>query len=106
MRHRSASERSSVTSRRRRGEAGGRSVVIEAAAPVEFDGVFKAFGDTVVLRDFNFAVSAGERVALIGPSGSGKTTILRMLMTLERPDRGRIRVGTEYLWHVEQDGRL
>ncbi len=63
-------------------------------------GVHKAFGDNVVLRDLDLDVAPGERVVIIGPSGSGKTTILRVLMTLERPDSGTIQVGDRHLYHT------
>jgi polar amino acid transport system ATP-binding protein len=69
-------------------------------------GVHKAFGDNVVLRDLDLEVAPGERVVIIGPSGSGKTTILRVLMTLERPDGGTIEVGGRQLYHEERGGEL
>ncbi|WP_406294500.1 ectoine/hydroxyectoine ABC transporter ATP-binding protein EhuA [Embleya sp. NBC_00888] len=73
---------------------------------ITFEGVGKRFGDNVVLDDLSFGVRAGERVTLIGPSGSGKTTILRMLMTLARPDTGVIEVGGEPLFHKRREGGL
>ncbi|MEV4256986.1 ectoine/hydroxyectoine ABC transporter ATP-binding protein EhuA [Spirillospora sp. NPDC049652] len=73
---------------------------------IRFEEVVKRFGDNVVLDHLDFTVAAGERVTLIGPSGSGKTTILRLLMTLERPDGGVIRVGDDPLWHMERGGKL
>jgi polar amino acid transport system ATP-binding protein len=73
---------------------------------IRFDGVVKAFGDNVVLRDLDFTVKPGEFVSLIGPSGSGKTTILRLLMTLERANSGTIQVGDDYLTHMEKNGKL
>jgi polar amino acid transport system ATP-binding protein len=75
-------------------------------AAVTMEGVTKAFGDNVVLDDLDLHVGGGEKLVIIGPSGSGKTTILRVLMTLERPDAGVITVGGEHLYHVERDGRL
>jgi polar amino acid transport system ATP-binding protein len=71
-----------------------------------FDKVVKRFGDNVVLRELDFRVAPGERVTLIGPSGSGKTTILRLLMTLERPDGGHIFVDGEPLWDMPRGDRL
>lgn len=75
-------------------------------AMIVFDKVVKQFGDNVVLRELDFTVDPGEHVCLIGPSGSGKTTILRLLMTLERPNSGTIQVGGQYLWHMERRGKL
>ncbi|WP_016700614.1 ectoine/hydroxyectoine ABC transporter ATP-binding protein EhuA [Actinoalloteichus spitiensis] len=73
---------------------------------IVFDQISKRFGKNVVLDDLSFSVGSGERVTLIGPSGSGKTTILRMLMTLTKPDSGRIRVGEDYLYHEQRNGEL
>jgi polar amino acid transport system ATP-binding protein len=72
---------------------------------ITFSGISKRFGEHVVLDDLHLDVAAGERLALIGPSGSGKSTILRLLMTLERPDSGEILVDGEPLWHMERHGR-
>ena len=73
---------------------------------IKFEKVVKRFGDNIVLRELDFQVAPGERVTLIGPSGSGKTTILRLLMTLERPNGGYIWVDSEPLWHVQKGGTL
>ncbi|SCW94980.1 ectoine/hydroxyectoine ABC transporter ATP-binding protein EhuA [Ancylobacter rudongensis] len=62
-----------------------------ATAPlIEFAGVTKRFGALTVLDNFNFEVAPGEKVTLIGPSGSGKSTVLRILMTLEPFQEGRL----------------
>lgn len=73
---------------------------------IDFKDVSKSFGDNVVLDDMSFGVENGERVTLIGPSGSGKTTILRMLMTLTKPDSGTISIDDEYLWHERRGDDL
>ena len=75
-------------------------------AGIRFRGVNKSFGPVQVLKDLDLDIAPAEKVALIGPSGSGKTTILRMLMTLERPDTGTVEVDGEQLWHVQRKGKL
>ncbi|MFJ3229540.1 ectoine/hydroxyectoine ABC transporter ATP-binding protein EhuA [Streptomyces sp. NPDC086787] len=62
------------------------------------EGVTKRFGDNTVLDGLDLSVDAGRHVTLIGPSGSGKTTILRMLMTLTKPDEGTITVDGQHLF--------
>ncbi len=73
---------------------------------IRFDKVTKRFGDNVVLDGLDFSVASGKHVTLIGPSGSGKTTILRLLMTLAKPDEGTIKVNGDYLTHEEKNGKL
>ncbi len=72
---------------------------------VRFEKVRKAYGDLVVLDDLDFQAAENEKVAIIGPSGSGKTTILRVLMTLVEPDRGRVFVDGNPLWHRVVNGQ-
>ncbi|MFI6641952.1 ectoine/hydroxyectoine ABC transporter ATP-binding protein EhuA [Streptomyces sp. NPDC050504] len=65
---------------------------------IRFENVTKRYGDHTVLDDLCFSVRPGKHVTLIGPSGSGKTTILRLLMTLVKPDSGTIRVNGGQLY--------
>jgi len=57
---------------------------------IEFQNVGKEFGTSKVLDGITLTINEGEFVALIGPSGCGKTTLLRMLMSEEKPSSGRI----------------
>jgi polar amino acid transport system ATP-binding protein len=73
---------------------------------VRFDNVTKAFGDNVVLDGLDLEGGACEKVVIIGPSGSGKTTILRVLMTLERPEAGYVYISGQPLYHETRNGKL
>jgi len=50
----------------------------------------KAFGAHEAIRDVSFSLDAGKALALVGESGSGKTTTLRIVVGLERQDRGQV----------------
>ena len=43
-----------------------------------------------MLRGVTFSIGPGERLGLLGPSGEGKSTLARLLLGLERPDRGEL----------------
>jgi ABC-type polar amino acid transport system ATPase subunit len=57
---------------------------------VRLEGVYKSFGDHVVLKDIHLSVDAGQVLVIIGPSGSGKSTLLRCVNLLEPLASGRI----------------
>lgn len=50
------------------------------------------YGGTPIWRKANFSVNRGEFVAVIGPNGAGKTTMFRLLLGLQQPIKGEIRV--------------
>lgn len=64
------------------------------APSVTFQEVRKAYSGKTVMNQITFDVPGGSTTCLIGPSGSGKTTLLRCVNRLERPDSGKILVGT------------
>ena len=59
---------------------------------IEVTGVSKGFHGRAVLEDVSLTVAPGEIVAIAGPSGSGKSVLLRLLLGLETPDTGTVRV--------------
>ncbi len=73
---------------------------------VSFHKVSMSFGKLKVLQELELEVTSAEKIAIIGPSGSGKTTILRILMTLEKPDAGVVMVDGEPLWHRQVKDKL
>ena len=64
-----------------------------AAAVLEVTGLAKRFGHVRALRGVDFALRAGESLAVFGPNGAGKTTLLRVLAGLLRPDAGSVTFG-------------
>jgi branched-chain amino acid transport system ATP-binding protein len=52
----------------------------------------KRFGGLVAVKDISLTVRGGEILGLIGPNGSGKSTVMKLIMGIERPDGGSIRI--------------
>jgi heme exporter protein A len=65
---------------------------VSTEAAVELDGVARAYGERLVLRDLTLSLPAGRTLAVFGANGAGKTTLLRILATLLRPHAGVARV--------------
>ncbi len=60
---------------------------------VRAENVKKGYGDNLLMEDLNFDLPKGGIVGIIGPNGAGKTTLFRMIMGMEKPDAGKLRVG-------------
>ena len=56
------------------------------------EGLTKRFGGLVAVRDLGFEIRAGEILGLIGPNGSGKSTAMKLIMGIERPNQGSVRL--------------
>jgi len=65
--------------------------------------VAKAFGDKLLYEDLNFMLPPNGIVGVIGPNGAGKTTLFRLIMGMEKPDKGSFEVGeTVKIGYVDQ----
>jgi len=70
---------------------------------IEAKGVSKAFGDKLLFEDLNFSLPPGGIVGIIGPNGAGKTTLFRLIMGIEKPDKGEFIVGeTVKVGYIDQ----
>jgi len=65
----------------------------------------KAFGDTIIMKDFYYNFSRFEKMGIVGSNGTGKSTFLKMLLGEQQPDSGRIVVGdTVCFGYFSQEG--
>jgi zinc transport system ATP-binding protein len=63
-----------------------------SAALVEIEGVHLALRGVPILEDVSLTIRNDDYLAILGPNGGGKTMLLRVMLGLVRPDRGRVRV--------------
>ena len=59
-------------------------------APIAIENVWKAYGSTRAVQGLSLEVPARTVFGFLGPNGAGKSTTIRMILGLQRPDRGRI----------------
>ncbi len=59
---------------------------------VVLDHVTKSFGTNTVLNDVSLTIKRGSITVMLGPSGTGKSVLLRCLVGLLKPDKGRVLV--------------
>ncbi len=64
-----------------------------------------AYGDFVIQKDLNFAINRHDVFIIMGASGCGKTTLLRHLIGLKRPVKGKVFYGDTSFWDVEPEER-
>jgi len=66
---------------------------VDTSAPViEAEHLVAGYQDKIVWRDATFKIGRGVFVAVIGPNGAGKTTLFRLLLGLQHPLSGVIKI--------------
>ncbi|OLZ60008.1 ABC transporter ATP-binding protein [Amycolatopsis keratiniphila] len=60
---------------------------------IEAVGLTKRYGKTLAVNDLSFSVAAGEVTGFLGPNGAGKSTTMRMILGLDNPTSGKVRIG-------------
>ena len=70
---------------------------------VDVENLSKGFGDRLLIDNLSFSLPRNGIVGVIGPNGAGKTTLFKMILGLETPDSGSIKVGeTVKVSYVDQ----
>lgn len=64
---------------------------------IEARGLTKRYGSTVAVDDLSFKVENGRVTGFLGPNGAGKSTTMRMVLGLDRSDRGAVRIDDKRL---------
>src|SRR5262249_38169259 len=60
---------------------------------IEAKNLTKRYGDKVAVDDLSFTVEPGRVTGFLGPNGAGKSTTMRLVLGLDRPDRGDATIG-------------
>lgn len=72
---------------------------------LELSNVTKSYGDTTVLKDFDYVFKRGERIGLIGKNGVGKSSFLNLITGSVLPDKGQIKTGETVTYgYYRQEG--
>ena len=72
---------------------------------IEIAGLYKTFGGKAVLQGVDLNVAKGETAVIIGQSGSGKSVLIKHMVGLMRPDKGKIYIDGEEITS-KPEGRL
>lgn len=75
----------------------------EKRTAISLEHVTKSFGEKHVLRDVSLAIQEGEAVCLLGRSGTGKSVILKLMISLLKPDKGRVWIGDQDISRLERE---
>jgi len=77
---------------------------------IEAESLTKRYGSTTAVDDLSFTVQPGIVTGFLGPNGSGKSTTMRMILGLDRPDKGSVTIdGKPYSslkWPLREVGAL
>ncbi len=72
---------------------------------LEMKKVYKAYGDKVIMKGFDYTFKRGERIGIVGKNGVGKSTFLKIALDLMPPDSGKINHGdTVVFGNFSQEG--
>jgi NitT/TauT family transport system ATP-binding protein len=73
---------------------------------IEINNVSKSFGGQAVLSNFNLNIESEHSYVITGPSGCGKTTLLRLILGLDEPDSGTVKLLGDYKYPFVNSGMV
>ena len=73
------------------------------APAVVLKGLHRSFGTQIVLDGIDLTVKSGETLAVLGRSGTGKSVLLKLIIGLQKPDSGSIRVHDQEITRLDLD---
>lgn len=76
----------------------------EKEVVIDIKGLKKSFGDKEVLKDINLTLYKGENLVVLGRSGSGKSVLIKCIIGLNTPDKGKIEVLGKDISQLDEDG--
>jgi ABC-2 type transport system ATP-binding protein len=69
---------------------------------IEATSLTKRYGKTLAVNDLSFSVEAGRVTGFLGPNGAGKSTTMRMILGLDNPTSGQVRIGGKHYHELKQ----
>lgn len=72
---------------------------------IQVENLERDFGDVKAVRGVSFEIDKGRVAGFIGANGAGKTTTMRMMVTLDTPDGGTIRIGGDDIMEKPSEAR-
>lgn len=73
---------------------------------VTMENISFTYDERPILNNIHFSVPRGAFMGLVGPNGGGKTTLIKLILGLERPDTGQIRLFEQPIEDFKQWSRL
>ncbi len=62
---------------------------------IDFKDVFLSFGNSPIVENFNLSIKKGEIITFFGPSGCGKSSIMKLVLGINSPDSGSVKIGDQ-----------
>lgn len=69
---------------------------------IEAVGLTKRYGKTLAVNNLSFSVEPGQVTGFLGPNGAGKSTTMRMILGLDNPTAGQVRIGGKRYHDLKQ----